>query len=168
MLTCLSPVHQLVRNGIHRIAAEDEVAGLVEDGWSQDQIEFYAIWGDPVQIAGGAHGTPATRAYRRHEVQCRRHPRHPERVGRQQHRFANRVSWLVNNKSQLDLRYALQIGDLTNWGNVDPAQFTKLGIGAEAPGGGGPLGRCDRQPRHGSSLRRWLSLPGRQRSRRFA
>ena len=42
-------------------------------------------------------------------------------------RFANRVSWLVANKSALDLRYALQVGDLTNWGDADPAQFAKMG-----------------------------------------
>jgi hypothetical protein len=40
-------------------------------------------------------------------------------------RFSNRVGWLVQNKSRLDLRYAIQIGDLTSWGHVDPAQCAK-------------------------------------------
>ena len=41
-------------------------------------------------------------------------------------RFANRVSWLVANKSALDIRYMMQVGDLVNWGNVEPTQFAKL------------------------------------------
>ena len=45
---CLAPVHQLERNGIHRIAAADQVAELKRDGWSQDSVIFYAVWGDPV------------------------------------------------------------------------------------------------------------------------
>ncbi len=40
-------------------------------------------------------------------------------------RFANRVDWLVDHRAELDLRYAVQIGDLTSWGHVDPAQFAK-------------------------------------------
>ena len=40
-------------------------------------------------------------------------------------RFADRVSWLVDHRRELDLRYAIQIGDLTSWGHVAPAQFEK-------------------------------------------
>ncbi|RUQ98997.1 metallophosphoesterase [Labedella endophytica] len=39
-------------------------------------------------------------------------------------RFADRTRWLVENKDALDLRYALHTGDVTNWGEVDPAQYT--------------------------------------------
>ena len=41
----------------------------------------------------------------------------------------NRSTWLAANKAALDLRYALQIGDLVNWGNVAPSQFTKASEG---------------------------------------
>jgi hypothetical protein len=40
-------------------------------------------------------------------------------------RMRNRSTWLADNKASLDLRYVMQIGDLVNWGNVAPAQFTK-------------------------------------------
>jgi Calcineurin-like phosphoesterase len=40
--------------------------------------------------------------------------------------FENRATWLANNKSVLDLRYALQVGDLVNWGHVDTDQFSKV------------------------------------------
>ncbi|RWZ49863.1 metallophosphoesterase [Labedella phragmitis] len=39
-------------------------------------------------------------------------------------RFAQRNEWLVENKEELDLRYALHTGDVTNWGEKDPAQYT--------------------------------------------
>jgi len=40
-------------------------------------------------------------------------------------RFSKRVAWLVDHRVSLDLRYAVQIGDLSNWGNVAPEQFQK-------------------------------------------
>ncbi len=62
-------------------------------------------------------------------------------------RFANRVSWLVANKKSLDIRYMLQVGDLVNWGNVDPAQFSKRQHRAQAARGGlhwaGAIGNHD-------------------------
>jgi hypothetical protein len=35
------------------------------------------------------------------------------------------VQWLVSQKAQLDLRYALQVGDLVDWGHVDPVQLRR-------------------------------------------
>lgn len=46
-------------------------------------------------------------------------------------RFSNRVGWLVAQRAALDLRYAIQIGDLTSWGHVDPAQFAKASTEAK-------------------------------------
>lgn len=128
---CVAPVHQLERNGIHRIAAEDEVAGLVKDGWSQDKIAFYAVWGDaaptpePEPQAPAEPAEPAPTGDTKFTVAVI--PDTQNESGASATRFANRVSWLVKNKSSLDLRYALQVGDLTNWGDADPAQFTKMG-----------------------------------------
>jgi hypothetical protein len=39
--------------------------------------------------------------------------------------FLNRVRWMVANKGRFDLRYVLHTGDLTNWGWLDAAQFTR-------------------------------------------
>lgn len=38
-------------------------------------------------------------------------------------RFAQRTQWLVDNKEELDLRYAIHTGDVTNWGEADPSQY---------------------------------------------
>lgn len=40
-------------------------------------------------------------------------------------RFKNRSTWLVDNTSALDLKFATHIGDVVDWGAVDPAQFTR-------------------------------------------
>jgi hypothetical protein len=39
--------------------------------------------------------------------------------------FLNRVNWVAANKTSLDLRYVLHTGDMTNWGWLDAAQFTR-------------------------------------------
>jgi len=40
-------------------------------------------------------------------------------------RFVNRWTWLVANQSALNVRFVAHVGDVTNWGNVAPAQFQK-------------------------------------------
>ncbi len=39
--------------------------------------------------------------------------------------FLNRTTWLAANKDTFDLRYVLHTGDVTNWGWLDPGQFTR-------------------------------------------
>ncbi|MEH0109653.1 metallophosphoesterase [Tersicoccus sp. MR15.9] len=77
-------------------------------------------------------------------------------------RFVGRTNWLLANRTKLDLRYVLHTGDVVNWGDKDPAQFTvasaamapldKAGIpyqmtignhdtAAVCPGGGGCPGK---------------------------
>ena len=41
-------------------------------------------------------------------------------------RFPKRVSWLVHNKSKLDLRWVLHTGDLQNWDTPDHIQFATM------------------------------------------
>lgn len=40
-------------------------------------------------------------------------------------RFKNRSQWLVDNASTLNLKFATHVGDVVDWGNVTPAQFTR-------------------------------------------
>lgn len=40
-------------------------------------------------------------------------------------RFKNRSTWLVDNKSSLNLKFATHIGDVVDWGAVSPVQFTR-------------------------------------------
>jgi hypothetical protein len=38
-------------------------------------------------------------------------------------RFRNRTEWLVANRGRLNLQFALHVGDIVNWGWVDPHQY---------------------------------------------
>jgi hypothetical protein len=44
-------------------------------------------------------------------------------------RLPNRTNWLVRRAGSLDLRFVVQVGDLTNWGWVDPPQLDKASAG---------------------------------------
>jgi hypothetical protein len=44
-------------------------------------------------------------------------------------RFNNRADWIVANKSELQIRYVLQVGDLTDWGEDDESHFTRASDG---------------------------------------
>ncbi len=41
-------------------------------------------------------------------------------------RLKNRSQWLVDNASTLNLKFATHAGDVVDWGNVAPAQFTRV------------------------------------------
>ncbi|NHB84213.1 hypothetical protein G7085_05130 [Tessaracoccus sp. HDW20] len=40
-------------------------------------------------------------------------------------RFAERSAWLVNNAAKLNLKYVTHVGDVVDWGNVAPEQYTR-------------------------------------------
>ncbi len=40
--------------------------------------------------------------------------------------FTNRVTWINDNWTKLDIRFTLHTGDAANWGNVDPVQFDRI------------------------------------------
>lgn len=44
-------------------------------------------------------------------------------------RFKNRSQWLVDNASALNIKFATHVGDVVDWGNVIPAQFTRAKAG---------------------------------------
>ena len=46
-------------------------------------------------------------------------------------RFNNRADWIVANKSALQIRYVLQVGDLTDWGEDDESHFTRASAGLQ-------------------------------------
>lgn len=134
--SCLSPVYRMERSGIHRMATAGTADLLEQDGWQREEVGFYAISTDaappsepgpapapppaPAPAPGGTDTTftlavvPDTQ----NESNSANDPR-----------FANRVDWLVQNKSAIDLRYAVQVGDIVNWGNAVPAQFTNVSTG---------------------------------------
>ena len=44
-------------------------------------------------------------------------------------RFNNRADWLVAQKHNLSLRFVMQVGDLTDWGEDEPVQFDRASDG---------------------------------------
>lgn len=46
-------------------------------------------------------------------------------------RFSHRTNWLVNNKDRLKLRYVLQVGDLTDWGERDTTHYDRASEGLQ-------------------------------------
>jgi hypothetical protein len=117
---CVSPVEQLVRNGYHRMATASQSVDLLKGGWTVEHAAaFYAVTG-----AEGSPAPPPGPTDTKFDLAIL--PDTQNETCATCTRFANRVSWLVDNSSRLDLRYALQVGDLVNWGNVEPAQFVKV------------------------------------------
>lgn len=115
--SCLAPVYRLTRNGKNRMAMDDQRAALIRDGWTNQRVAFYAA-ASPDQAAARPWDTKFSIAVipdTQNEV-----------VSAKDQRFSNRATWLAANKSAHDLRFALQVGDLVNWGSVAPAQFAKV------------------------------------------
>ena len=130
--SCLSPIYRLGRGTVHRMATADEADTLVAAGWSRDTVAFYAVVGEqqtpepPAPPApadpGDDGGTKTDTSFSIAVI-----PDTQNEVTRATDtRFSNRAAYLVDNKSALDLRYMVQVGDLVNWGNVAPAQFDKV------------------------------------------
>lgn len=124
---CLSPVSRLERNGKYRMAKESDVAAFVADGWQRDKIAFYAAPADkqpapppPTPVPPAEPPTGDTKFSIAVLPDTQQEVLRPTDT-----RFKNRATWLAANKSELDLRYMFQIGDLVNWGHVAPEQFEK-------------------------------------------
>lgn len=143
---CLTAVERLERNGMHRLAIGPDAAALVRDGWQRGATAFYAM----NQAGPGSSPTPTPSSTPEPSASSRPTTSTPttsptpppaggdtkfsiavipdtqnEVLSAADTRMRNRATWLADNKASLDLRYALQIGDVVNWGHVAPAQFTK-------------------------------------------
>lgn len=120
--SCLGALNRLERDGIHRVATQSQTAGLVGDGWVNEGAAFYAA----SHAATGARPAAPLAPTGDTKFSIAIIPdTQNETSSLSGTRFSNRVSWLVDHKSGLDLRYAIQIGDLSSWGHVAPAQFQK-------------------------------------------
>lgn len=119
--SCLGVIYRLELDGKHRLAGDDEAKRLVAAGWTREKVAFYADLEAP---AAGQPNDPTDDA--RFSIAMIPDTQN-EVVNPLDARFRNRATWLANNKAALDLRYAIQIGDLVDWGDAVPAQFDKAG-----------------------------------------
>lgn len=124
---CLSPITRYKRGSVHRVGAGDPAA-LLAEGWVKEKVAFYAKTGEaapepqpepePEPPAGDPNADTKFSIAVLPDTQN-------EFTSNSDTRFVNRANWLSKNKSSLDLRYSVQVGDLVNWGEAVPAQFTK-------------------------------------------
>ncbi len=119
--SCVTAYYQLERGGVHRVAAEPDVPALVEDGWTRGEVSFYAAPADPPPAAPSAPAPvdPRFSFAVLPDTQMEVHSPTDQR-------FSDRIRWLTEQRSALDLRFALHVGDLVDWGHVEPAQFDKV------------------------------------------
>lgn len=122
--SCLGAVYRFGRGSVHRMATAGETGALVADGWTREGVAFYAKT-DQVPAEPRPDPGPKGPADRKFTIAVIPDTQN-ESNSATDTRFSNRASWLIQNKSALDLRYALQVGDLVNWGSVAPAQFTNI------------------------------------------
>lgn len=130
---CLRAFVDLQRGGRHRTAAGVTVGALVAMGWTRGPVVFHAPAGPapasppPVAVPPVAVPTPSPAPTTDRRFTLAVLPDTQIEVDDlASPLFAERVRWLLDNRTRLDLRYALQVGDLVDWGNVVPAQLDKV------------------------------------------
>lgn len=117
--SCSVPINLMSRNGVHRLATDAESNDLSASGWTRGSIAFYAKSTSPIAAPDrGAQGDTKFAIAVIPDTQN-------EVVNASDPRFRNRADWLSAHKTDLDIRYAMQVGDLVNWGAVAPNQFAK-------------------------------------------
>lgn len=114
--TCLQPLFRLKRQAVHRIATSAETDQLTKEGWVREAVAFYAAPG-----VAAPTGPDTDTKFSIAVIPDTGNETMPSANAR----YKNRATWLAANKAKLDLRYAAQVGDLVNWGNAAPAQFTR-------------------------------------------
>lgn len=120
-VSCLQPIYRLTRAGVHQMATTSQADSLDAAGWVREKVAFYARVGGATLPGAGPPPRRDTTFSLAVLPDTQTEVTRPADT-----RFKNRADWLVANKSALDLRYAIQVGDLVNWGNVEPTQFDKI------------------------------------------
>ena len=131
--SCLAPMYQMRKGSIHRMVDEVDLTATEDDGWTREQVAFWVVPSEGTSDPSPADPTPTT-------IPPTADPNptdtkftiavlpdtQNESNSAFDKRFSGRAAWLLENKQSLDLRYAVQVGDLVNWGNVVPQQFDNM------------------------------------------
>ncbi len=109
-VACMQPVYRFLKGNKHRHAFTDaERNALAADGWRAEGISFYARPGEDPEV-----DTVFSIAVM---------PDTQNEVFGNGARYIGRAQWLADNKANLDLRFVLHSGDVTNWGERDEPQY---------------------------------------------
>ncbi|WP_158522439.1 metallophosphoesterase [Tessaracoccus aquimaris] len=131
---CTEPAYRMGIGTGTRVAVGDaERDELLEGGWS-------LLSAQPFYVGPGDHGGRPTRQA---TAPTEPHPPVPpagasesftiavipdtqqETWSDTDTRLADRSTWLVNNATKLNLKYVTHIGDVVDWGNAAPEQYTR-------------------------------------------
>ena len=121
---CTVAVSSLTKGGHHQYALPGEVAALVAQGWTQAGTTFHAAPSTPVVEPAPVPPPPPAGTDTTFSFAVM--PDTQNEVGPTDQRMPARVSWLVDNKKALDLRWVLHSGDVHNWDTPDHAQFAAM------------------------------------------
>lgn len=121
---CVDPAYRLTYGSKTRtVIGATARDALVASGWKvSDSNRFYAVPGSGTTAAAA----PAQSQASTEEFTIAVMPDTQQEVWTDSDtRFKNRSTWLVNNASRLNLKFATHVGDVVDWGNVSPAQYTR-------------------------------------------
>lgn len=132
---CLSAAYRLSYGPTTRIAiGATDRDKLTAKGWKvADSAPFYAVAGTsttpiakpPAQPIAPAPNPPGNNVAADEFTVAVIPDTQQETWSDGDTRFKNRSTWLVNNASRLNLKFATHVGDVVDWGNVTPAQYTR-------------------------------------------
>ncbi|AQP49119.1 hypothetical protein BW730_00765 [Tessaracoccus aquimaris] len=119
--TGTQPVYSYTKSGKHRLATAATAASLT--GWTRGAIAFHVpsagttVPVPPVTVPPAGASESFTIAVIPDTQQ--------ETWSDTDTRLADRSTWLVNNATKLNLKYVTHIGDVVDWGNAAPEQYTR-------------------------------------------
>lgn len=115
--SCLTPVYQVAKQNIHRLVLTSaDRSRLAAQGWSSPKTMFWTR-AKPTKRTGNAFTIavmPDTQ---------------DENTPAGDTRFVERTKWLVQNRSNLDLKFVTHVGDVVNWDTPDHIQYQRAASG---------------------------------------
>lgn len=132
--TCLVPVYRFVDNvtAKHRFAvSKADRDALTSAGWRSEGISFYAApeAGVPTPDAGTPPtdaGNPADPKFSFLVI-----PDTQQEIVYKPNLFTNRVSWILAQRSSMDIRFVTHTGDMVDWDTPDHIHYVRAADGLQ-------------------------------------
>lgn len=113
---CLVPIYRYVSSTLHKhrfAVTNAQRSALTAEGWTDEGVKFYAAPEAPVV-------SPADTKFTLVVI-----PDTQQEIVYAPTRFVNRIDWLVNNKTSLDLRFVAHTGDMVDWDTPDHIHYKR-------------------------------------------
>lgn len=136
LTNCTKPVYEFTLDEVRRYTADkNEYESLAQAGWVERGPAFF-VAADPLTFGPPSEVGPAVIPDPDPEDSTFTFAAIPD-TQREVHdlkdqRFAQRSEWLASARKSLDLRFAVQVGDLVDWDTPDHIQY-QAAVGGLAP-----------------------------------